>query len=105
MFNRKRKEHMELLEEQIVRLERIRALTEPVKPEYKVISENLAQLYNERDQYLTPFIKKPEAKGILLHGLLAGGTAFALANVEQLHPITTKLFNTATRGIFEKRRV
>ena len=105
MFNRKRKEHLELLEEQIVRLEQARATIEPTEPEYKIVSENLAQLYTERDQYHTPFMKKPEAKTIILHGLLAGGTAFALANVEQLHPITTKLFNTATRGIFEKRRV
>lgn len=99
-----RKEHLEDLEYQITRLERQRALAEPTDPAYQIICENLARLYEERDNYLTPFLGKPEAKTILLHGLIAGGTAFALANVEQLHPITTKLFSTATRGIFDKPR-
>ncbi len=103
----KRETRIKKLEEQIERLEKARSETDPDDPKYKVISDNLNGLYEELEKHHTPFHKTPECKAIVTTAALSGLTAFALANVEQLHPVTSKLFPSALRNVFSNnhRRV
>lgn len=101
---KKRENRIAKLEEQVERLEKAREEVSPDDPKYKVISDNLNGLYEELEKHHTPFHKTPEGKALIFSTLVTTGTALTLANIEQLHPITSKVFPSSLRNIFSNHR-
>ena len=106
MFKSKklRENRIRRLDREISRLEKARANCDPADPKYEVLTKNLNELYAEKESHLTPWRKKPEAKALVASALLTGITVVAVANSEQLHPITSKMFPSCIANLFRGRR-